>query len=204
MRPTLSNHLSWSRLAFAYDRQLALERPALRCLLELLDVGVDEPLLDVGTGTAGLLRELERRGRRPARAIGVDESPEMLERAPPLPLGWELLAAEARRLPFDAASFHVVTAAYLLHVLDARARAQVLGEIHRVLRPGGRLGVITFAPPRRRLLWPGLRAISAASGPLAGLRPLDPGPPLVAAGFELRARRQVRRGYPSLCVLARR
>jgi ubiquinone/menaquinone biosynthesis C-methylase UbiE len=195
--------VSWSPLAFAYDRQLALERPALRALLELLAVGDSEALLDVGTGTAALLRELERGARRPARAVGIDESQRMLDRAPPLPSGWQLVAADARRLPFEAASFDVVTVAYLLHVVDPPTRAQVLGEIRRVLRPGGRLGVVTIAPPPRPAVWTVLRAFSATAGPLAGLRPLDPARDLVEAGFEPLAGRRVRGGYPSLCVVAR-
>lgn len=194
----------WSRLAFAYDRQLALERPALRALLELLAVEEREAVLDVGTGTAALLAELARLPRRPARAVGVDSSPEMRDRAPPLPSGWELAVADAGELPFAPASFHVATAAYLLHVVEPPERSRLLAELHRVLRPGGRLGAITFAPPLARLTWPALRALSASAGPLAGLRPLDPAPDLRAAGFEPVRGRWVRRGYPSLCVLARR
>jgi ubiquinone/menaquinone biosynthesis C-methylase UbiE len=196
--------LDWSRLAPAYERQLRLERPALRALLDLLSVGGHEVLLDVGTGTGGLLRELERRGERPARAVGVDASWAMLGRSPPLPSGWEFVVADARRLPFEDASFDVATAAFLLHVLDVRARGQVIVELRRVLRPGGRLGVITFAPPRRPRLWRALEVLSASSGPLAGARPLDPTPALLAAGFDPREARRVRRGYPSLCVTARR
>jgi demethylmenaquinone methyltransferase/2-methoxy-6-polyprenyl-1,4-benzoquinol methylase len=196
--------LDWSRLAPAYERQLGLERPALRALLDLLDVGEHEVLLDVGTGTGGLLRELERGGERPARAVGVDESRAMLDRSPPLPSGWELVVADARRLPFGDASFDVATAAWLLHVLDDRAREQVIVELRRVLRPGGRLGVITFAPSPRPRLWRALEALSASSGPLAGARPLDPRAALLAAGFDPREVRRVRRGYPSLCVTARR
>ena len=42
-------------------------------------------------------------------------------------------------MPFDDASFDVVAAAYLLHILDADQRARVLGELHRVLKASGRV-----------------------------------------------------------------
>src|ERR687898_1390207 len=113
----------WDRLAAAYDWQLPLERPALRALLGLLDVREDERLLDAGTGTGALLRELARQGQ-PRQAAGLDRSATMLARARPLlPPGWELVRGDAERMPFDDASFDVATAAYLLHILDADQRA---------------------------------------------------------------------------------
>lgn len=48
--------MGWSRIAFAYDWQLALERPALRAAVDLVRPRRDDALLDVGTGTGGLLR----------------------------------------------------------------------------------------------------------------------------------------------------
>src|SRR5215203_7533135 len=130
----------WDRLAAAYDWQLPLERPALRALLGLLDVREDERLLDAGTGTGALLRELARQGQ-PRQAVGLDRSATMLARARPLlPPGWELVRGDAERMPFDDASFDVVAAAYLLHILDANQRARVLGELHRVLKPSGQGG----------------------------------------------------------------
>lgn len=132
----------------------------------------------------------------------------MLARVPTLPCGWTLERADARALPFDDESFDVATTTYLLHLLDQGARAQVLDELHRVLRPGGRLGVVTTAPARspagQVLRWPAEAIAGKYSGPRAGLRGLDPEPALRARGFEPMNGRRVTRGYPSLCVVARR
>jgi ubiquinone/menaquinone biosynthesis C-methylase UbiE len=132
----------------------------------------------------------------------------MLARAPSLPPGWRLVEADARALPFPEASFDVVTAAYLLHFLDGGDRRRVIEETRRVLAPGGRVGVVTVAPPAGPLATLVSRPVRAlarrSSGALAGLRPLDPREELSAAGLRpLRARR-VRAGYPSLCVVAER
>ena len=82
----------------------------------------------------------------------------------------------------------------------------ILAELHRVLRAGGRLGVVTVAPPRSQLgaalSWPVREAARRSRGALAGLRPLDPVPDLVGAGFRVTSQRRVDRGYPSLCVAA--
>ena len=190
--------------------QLALERRALRTLVALVEISSSDALLDVGTGTGAFLRELACAGVRPARAIGVDPSDRMLARARAVvPAGTELRRADARALPLPDASFDVGTAAYLLHLLTADVRAEVLRELGRVLVPGGRLGVVTVAPPTPgllpRLVSAPLRAAAArSSGLLAGLRPLDPRDDLGRAGFDVEAVRRIAAGYPSLCVRARR
>jgi len=198
--------LDWDQLAPAYGRQLWLERSAIRSLLDLLDVRSDERLLDLATGPAPVLAQLARRPTRPADAVGIDSSEAMISRASPLPAAWRLQIADATRLPFADHSFDVLTASFLLHVLAPAKRQAVIAESARVLRLGGRLGVVTIAPPRGRLeraiTAPARSVVSRASGRLIGLRPLDPRPELEAAGFSALVARRSFRGYASLCVTA--
>ena len=200
--------MDWGRAAAFYDWQLPLERPALATALALADPRTDDDLLDVGTGTGALLRELARRPDRPRKAVGADVSAAMLRRVPALPEGWTLEQAGARRLPFADSAFAVVTAAYLLHVVDAVARREIVGECRRVLRAGGRLVTVTPAWPKTRiarLLYTPLAAAAASSsGVTIGFRPLDPRPELEQAAFTIATATYVGRGYPSLCVLATR
>ena len=67
------------------------------------------------------------------------------------------------------------------------------------LVPGGRLVCVT---PYAR--GPGAALLRAAAGVSPGMRPLDTRPALEAAGFTILRARTLRRGYPSLCVLAGR
>lgn len=198
--------MDWDDLASSYGRQLWLERAALNTLLDLLDPRADERLLDVATGPAPLLQMLSQRRFPPAIAVGIDASPAMLESAPPLPPTWRLQLADATELPFDDGSFRCASASYLLHTLDPETRRAVLSECFRVLEPGGRLGLITIAPPRGRianaLTAPVRFAARRSEGRLVGLRPLDPATALAEAGFSEVDRRRSMRGYPSLCVLA--
>ena len=184
-----------------YDWQLPLERAALATAVELAAPAESERLLDVATGTGGLLRELSLRPVQPAEVVGIDRSASMLSVAAAhgLPAGWRLLVGDATRLTFPDGRFDVVTACYLLHLLNRGTRARAIAEIARVLRVGGRFVTVTVESRR-----PVARAALTRLPRLSGLRPLDPAGELRAAGLEPLRARFVRDGWPSLCVLAQR
>ncbi len=194
----------WDRAAGTYARQERLERHAVRRALDLLDPRAAEALLDVATGTGLVLRELAARPSPPARVMGLDRSPGMLDRIETLPEGWQTVRGDATELPFDTAGFDVAVSSYLLHLLDAPTRRTVLAELRRVVRPGGRLVVITVWSPRRavRGVLGGLARSSEET--LGGLMPCDPRADLKATGWVLRRAHILHRGYPSLVVLAAR
>ena len=174
--------------------------------LDMADPSPETTLLDAGTGTGAVLRGLAVRADRPRHVVGVDSSAPMLARVPQLPEGWHLGRADIAALPFDDASFDTATAVYLLHVLAPSTRAAGLGELRRVLRPGGRLVTVTPVLPSRALsrpFWSALGELArVVPRRLCGLRPLDPRLELVEAGFTLERARTVRAGYYSLCVRA--
>jgi SAM-dependent methyltransferase len=96
-------------------------------------------VLDVGCGTGQLVAQLSERG---VAAVGVDVSPEMLEVArAKLPNG-VFEPAPAERLPFADGSFDRVVYLLVVHLVD---RAAAFAEARRVLAPGGRVAIATFA-----------------------------------------------------------
>ena len=98
------------RLACLYDRSVPLERSTLRAALRLADIGPDERLLDVATGTGALLRDLAGTATDRVHAVGIDRSAAMLSVAASRPAtAWPLVEADARALPFADASFDVVS-----------------------------------------------------------------------------------------------
>ena len=66
---------------------------------------------------------------------GLAVAREQLRRVPEV----SLVAENAEQLPYRDAYFDVVTSTYLFRELPRRARRGVMGELHRVLRPGGLL-----------------------------------------------------------------
>ena len=198
----------WDRVARFYDLQRFLEQPALRAALALAGPRSDDRVLDVGTGTGALLRELARSGLSPAEVVGVDASTRMLEhaRSAGLPGEWRLQLADARRLPFPDECFSLVFTAYLLNVLSDEDGKAALREARRVLVPGGRLVVVTPVAPVSALARPYRWLWEVAPRRLprwyAGIRLLDPEPLIRAVGLQPEARRYVGLGYPSVCLLA--
>ncbi|WP_235855577.1 class I SAM-dependent methyltransferase [Methanofollis fontis] len=96
-------------------------------------------LLDLGCGTGLFMAHYMAEG---GRAVGLDLSPEMV-RAARLANGMEhVVAGTADRLPFQEASFDAVSS--ILAFSYVPNPDVMLREIHRVLRPGGRVAICTL------------------------------------------------------------
>jgi demethylmenaquinone methyltransferase/2-methoxy-6-polyprenyl-1,4-benzoquinol methylase len=103
-------------------------------------------VLDVACGTGDLALAAAAAG---GRVTGIDFSTRMLERARRKSSAVEWLEADALALPFDDASFDVVTSGFGVRNL-ADLEAGLL-ELRRVLRPGGRIGVLEITQPQGAL-----------------------------------------------------
>lgn len=140
----------FDRIAGRYDLlnhvlSLQLDRWWRRRAARSATAGLAAPrILDLCTGTGDLLLA-ELRAAPGAFVVGADFSLEMLalarSKAPRQPLA----GVDALHLPFRAASFDAVSVAFGVRNLADRARG--FAEMHRVLRPGGRLVVLEFCPP---------------------------------------------------------
>jgi len=129
-------------------------------LLDLMELGGDEHVLDVGCGRGLLLVGAAKRLPR-GRAVGVDlwrardqagtseEAARSNARAEGVEDRIELVTADARELPFPDASFDAVVTSLTLHnIRGASGRARAVDEIVRVLRPRGRVGILDIARTR--------------------------------------------------------
>ena len=119
---------------------------ANRWMVDCLDVGPDDRLLDVGCGPGLAVAYAAGRG---VRAVGVDASEVMVgqaRRRTRRSIGQGRAAinrADAGALPFADASF---TAAASLNSLQFWPEPEAgLAELHRVLVPGGRVAVVLMA-----------------------------------------------------------
>jgi SAM-dependent methyltransferase len=99
-------------------------------------------VVDIGSGSGMDLMLAARRVGPAGRAIGVDMTPAMIEkaRASARAAGLdnlEIRLGDAQALPIDDASIDVVISNGVLNLTTDKLEA--FGEIWRVLRPGGRL-----------------------------------------------------------------
>ena len=121
-----------------------------RAMIDKIVPAAGASVLDVASGTAGVALQLA--GRTPARVVGVDLTEEMLRQgqrnvdASGLRARIGLTLGRAEQLPFADASFDALTFTYLLrYVVDPQA---TLGELARVVKPGGMVASLEFlAPP---------------------------------------------------------
>lgn len=104
--------------------------------LDSLGITGGTRVIDLGCGTGKLTRSI---ASRKADVVGVEPLPAMLStfrsRSPDIPI----VAGVAEAVPIGDGYAEVVTCASAFHWFD---HARALPEIHRVLQPGGRLGII--------------------------------------------------------------
>lgn len=110
-----------------------------------------ESMVDVCTGTADVAITAVTRPGGARRVLGVDFSAEMLRlgakkiRRAKLAARIGLARGDATRLPLPTGSMHAATVAFGVRNVEAPVRA--LGEMFRVLRPGGRVAILEFSIP---------------------------------------------------------
>ena len=136
------NAARWNEIRKLYVAEAEVEK----ALLEAMPMEGVGDFLDIGTGTG---RILELFGDKVERGLGIDLSREMLalaranlERAGRR--NCRVRHGDMYKLPVPSASFDAVAIHQVLHYADDTAAA--IAEAARVLRQGGRLVIVDFAP----------------------------------------------------------
>lgn len=129
-----------------------------RFLVSRLKVSPETSVLDVCTGTGLVASDIAGRAR--CRVVGVDLSAAMIERAR-RSLGKpkssddaqavSLVMGRAEGLPFAESSFDAVVFTYLLRYVEDPGAT--LGELSRVLKPGGQLASLEFFVPQNPMIY---------------------------------------------------
>jgi len=137
----------FDRIAPVYDAMnhvmtAGLDRSWRRLTVEAV-VQPGDRVLDACCGTGDLAVAAEREG---GIVTGLDFSPRMLERARKKSETVTWVEGDVLALPFDDGSFDAATVGFgVRNVADLEAG---LAELHRVLRPGGRLAILEITQPR--------------------------------------------------------
>ena len=116
-----------------FRRDVGSEDVRLRALRRCLEPLRGRRVLDLGCGKGRFAARLREGG---AGVVGLDLSAAMLAGA----AGLDRVLASARRLPFADGAFDAVVAVEVFEHLTALD--SVLGEVRRVLRPGGILAIV--------------------------------------------------------------
>jgi 2-polyprenyl-6-hydroxyphenyl methylase/3-demethylubiquinone-9 3-methyltransferase len=119
-----------------FPRHVAESDPQFTALVQALGPFQGKTLLDVGCGKGRFAIRLLEQG---ADVVGLDRSRAMLEQAS---AHFPRVHGSAGRLPFASQSFHAAFAIEVWQHLPQLIRPAFLGEIQRVLRPGGLLILI--------------------------------------------------------------
>lgn len=112
-----------------------------------------ERILDIAAGTGTSSAAIARSG---AEVTALDFSPGMIEVGRKKHADVEFVEGDATALPFADNSFDAVTISFgLRNIQDAKA---ALVEMHRVLKPGGRVVICEFSKPPRAIFRAGYGA----------------------------------------------
>ena len=161
---------------------LGRRRTTYRWIALLAGARPGERVLDIGCGTGALTRALAERVGPAGSVVGIDPGAEVLafaRRRGPATIDYREMGAEA--LALTDGEFDLVASMLAVHHIPEPDRPAALAEARRVLRPGGRLAIAEFVPPRGRLA----RAVAGAlTGPAMAENHLDGIAALVrTAGF---------------------
>ena len=119
--------------AGAYDSDHSFIYEAADDLIDLLGPEAADHVLDLGCGTGQLTRTIADSA---ATAVGTDSAPDMVAQATANYPELSFVRADARTLPFGRA-FDAVFSNPVFHWIDDEDQDDVIGEVRRVLEPGG-------------------------------------------------------------------
>jgi demethylmenaquinone methyltransferase / 2-methoxy-6-polyprenyl-1,4-benzoquinol methylase len=147
-----------------------------RAMISRIAPAPGQAVLDVASGTAGVALQIT--ARTGASVVGVDLTEQMLRQGQRnvadagMSDRIRLTAGRAEQLPFADATFDALTFTYLLrYVLDPQA---TLGELARVVKPGGQVASLEFLVPPSRFWrawwWLYTRLLLPAGGLVTGGR----------------------------------
>lgn len=142
----------YDKIAHVYDLlSEKTEGPLKHQGLEMLATRPGERTLEVGFGTGHCLVDLAKAVGPAGRVFGIDLSDKMVELARQnlaqhnLADRVELFCGDATKLPLPDASLDGVFSSFTLELFDVPEIPLVLAECRRVLKPGGRISIVSVS-----------------------------------------------------------
>ncbi len=190
----------WSKLT---------ESKAAKYVLRYADVQDEETVLEVACGTGIVFEQIVRRNPH-GRNIGIDLSPDMLEKAVKRlksygNSNYELKEGNALDLEFADNSIDLLINNFMVDLMPEDMFDGLAAEFFRVIKPGGRVVISTFSVGKTKVnkLWTWV----AGHFPdlLTGCRPVSFRANLIKAGFQIENDLELSQNtFPSKVVKARK
>ena len=140
--PRRYEHLA--TVAFLGRRRAVFDR-----LIALAGITAGERVVDVGCGTGYLTRRAAEAAGSTGHVTGVDPSAAVIAYARNAAPAWcDFHVAEGHQIPEPDESFDVAVSSLAVHHIDPLRRADTFVEMFRLIRPGGRLLIADYRPPR--------------------------------------------------------
>src|SRR5437870_7599402 len=157
-----STRIAWNGSAESYRKAMRVFEPYGFDLLARVNPKIRESALDLATGLAEPAMSLARMVGPDGRVVGIDLSERMVQLATRIAKerripGVTFLAMDAETLDFPDESFDLVTSRFGFQVFANPET--VAREVHRVLRPKGRIGVAVWSTAEKAIA---LNAVGAA------------------------------------------
>jgi ubiquinone/menaquinone biosynthesis C-methylase UbiE len=153
---TRGRTIRWARWYDATVKLLMMNRDgALREeTLDLAGIQPGQTVLDVGCGTGDLTLRAKRRAGQSGVVYGIDAAPEMIEvaqrKAVRRRIDVQFRVGVIEALDFPDGTFDVVLSSLMFHHLPEDLKAKGLAQIHRVLKPGGKVLIVDMNRPSQR------------------------------------------------------
>lgn len=158
---------TWGSAGAAYDKVSECIADSIEHVLNRLDIRPGERCLDLATGTGWTARRMSQKG---AAVVGVDIGEPLIEAARQLAkqanLDIDFRVGDAEQCDLPAAAYDVI--ASTCGIMFASRPEAVAGELARLCRPGGRIGLTTWPPT------------STIAGMFQMMKPYMPPPPTPA------------------------
>lgn len=152
------NQPDWDKIAEKFDIWLPQLAPVGDALLEVLDAQAGEHIIDLGSGTGEPALTLARNMSDQIRITGVDAADGMVKVAQKKVTVENLRGIEFQTMPAEKLEFADNTfdrALCRFGVMLFEDPLQGLKEMHRVLKPGGRIAIAVWSTPETMttLMW---------------------------------------------------
>jgi ubiquinone/menaquinone biosynthesis C-methylase UbiE len=179
-RPADSN--PWDRAASGWNAHTGAIRAWLRASTDLMllsaEIGAGMRVLDVAAGAGDQTLDVAARVGTGGSVLATDLSEGSLgyARARAIDSGYtniETLQCDGQDLPLADGSFDAVVCRLGLMLFPDPSRG--LTEMHRVVRPGGKVSVLVFSTPENNPCLGIMASTAARHGKLTGMDPFKPG-----------------------------